>query len=162
MKKHWIIILLWVLVLAVAAMIFFFSSQDAGASSAASGGLTERIMRLFHPGYDQLPARERKALYEAFSTGVRKAAHLLEFSLLGFFLQLLFLAKGVRPALPWVWAAGTLYACTDELHQKWSGGRAPMWLDVGIDSAGVLIGAALAWLLTGLAKRRGQPKDAAD
>ena len=52
------------------------------------------------------------------------------------------------------WGLATLYAGTDELHQRFVSDRGPALLDVGIDSAGALTGALVATLLLALLLRR--------
>ena len=157
MKKKWVIRFLWLLVILVAAIIFFFSSQNAEESSNTSGGLTGFLLRLFVPGYDSMTHKERTSLFKKIHHLVRKGAHFTEFALLGVSLRLLFQALSLRRPILWAWIAGTLYACTDELHQILVNSRAAMWQDVGIDSAGVLAGVLLVtlWLLLrGRRKRR--------
>ena len=154
MKKRWVLWLLWDLVLAVAGMIFFFSSQEGYASMKTSNGITYWMIRLFHPGYDGLGGKEKRAIFQRFQYIVRKGAHFSEFALLGVSLRLLFQALSLRLPLPLAYVAGTLYACIDELHQQFTGNRSPMWRDVGIDSAGVLCGAALVSLILWLRRRR--------
>jgi VanZ family protein len=53
-------------------------------------------------------------------------------------------------ALAAAWAIATLYAATDEYHQRFVAGRQSTWVDVAIDS----MGAALFVLLVMRAKRR--------
>ncbi len=68
--------------------------------------------------------------------------------MLGASLLLLFHALRLRWPVLCAWIAGTLYACTDELHQVFVSGRAGMWQDVCIDSSGVLTAVLLTalWL----------------
>lgn len=68
--------------------------------------------------------------------GLRKAAHLTEYAVLGALLA---------RALPELAAlgAGIAYAATDELHQYFVPGRHGSLLDVGIDATGVLAGVLL-------------------
>jgi len=69
---------------------------------------------------------------------IRKAAHFLEYFVLGFLLYKSFnicsrsKAKVLKPA-----AVGVFYAMTDEVHQFFVPGRAMQLTDVGIDSLGV-------------------------
>ena len=64
---------------------------------------------------------------------LRKLAHLTEFAVLG-----LLLARAL-PDLP-AFAAGVVYAISDEVHQHFVDGRVGAPLDVGIDAVGVLVG----------------------
>lgn len=153
MKKRWVLWFLWGLVLAVAVMIFLFSAQDAEDSSKTSGGITIWLIRLTHPDYDSMKAKARNALFRQYQYYVRKAAHFSEFALLGVSLRLLFGALRIPTPIPWAWLAGTLYACSDELHQSLVDGRASMWQDVAIDSAGALAGILLTSLILWRRKR---------
>jgi hypothetical protein len=73
---------------------------------------------------------------------LRKLAHAAEYAVLGALLQR---ALG----RPWVaFAAGALYAVSDELHQSFVPGREGSALDVALDAVGVAVGVAVwrrAW-----------------
>lgn len=161
MKKKWVIRFLWLLVLAVAAMIFYFSAQEGEDSMRTSSGFIAFLLRLLAPGYDGMTAHEKRALIKQLQYIVRKAAHFTEFAMLGASLRLLFHALRLRWPLLAAWLAGTMYACSDELHQMITGSRSPMWQDVCIDSAGVLTAALLVtlWLYRRRRKRALQNPD---
>ena len=78
---------------------------------------------------------------------VRKLAHFSEFALLALTLVIhLHYARSWPSPLALMgvaWALATLYAGTDELHQMFVDNRGPALLDVCIDGAGALFGAAL-------------------
>ncbi len=154
-KRKRLIVFLWLLVLAVAAMIFYFSSQNGEESEKTSTGLAVFVLRLLVPGFDGMSSAEQAAYFDGLTFFVRKAAHFTEFAMLGASLRLLFHALALRRATWIAWGAGTLYACTDELHQVFVDGRGPMLQDVCIDSAGVL---AAALLVTLLLRRYGRRK----
>ena len=137
-----------------AAMIFLFSAQDGPTSSKTSGWLVNRLIGWFHPEYDSLPQVGKNRLFSSYQHLVRKGAHFSEFALLGAFLLLLLNALKRRWKAPLSWLLGTLYACTDELHQMAVSSRAAMWQDVLIDSAGVLFGVLVALLILTLRKRK--------
>ena len=145
-KRKWLVRFLWLLVLAVAAMIFYFSSQNGEESARTSTGLAVFVLRLFVPGFDGMSAAEKAAYFDRLLIYMRKGAHFTEFAMLGASLRLLFHALALRRPTWIAWAVGTLYACTDELHQMFVDGRGPMLQDVCIDSAGVLIAALLTAL----------------
>ena len=127
-------------------MIFYFSSQNGEESAQTSTGLAVFVMRLLVPGFDSLSAAEKAVHFDRLVLFVRKAAHFTEFAMLGASLRLLFHALALRRPFLIAWAAGTLYACTDELHQMFVDGRGAMWQDVCIDSAGVLTAVLLVTL----------------
>lgn len=151
-KRKWIV-LCSVLVFLIAAMIFMFSAQDGETSSETSGEIVTWVIRTFFPDFQRLTAAEQKAFMQRVSYIVRKLAHFTEFALLGGALRLLFYTLDLRRGLLWAWAAGTLYACTDELHQMFVASRGPSAGDVLIDSAGVLTLACLTSLLLLIRKR---------
>lgn len=135
-------------------MIFYFSAQGGEDSMQTSGGIVTALLRLFIPGFSGMNAREKLAIYERLQYFVRKAAHFTEFAMLGASLRLLLHALGLRWPIPLAWAAGTLYACTDEWHQMIVGTRTASWWDVALDSAGVLTAVLLTTLLLWLRMRR--------
>ena len=136
-------------------MIFYFSSQNGEESAQTSTGLAVFVMRLLVPGFDSLSAAERAMYFDRLLYFVRKAAHFTEFAMLGASLRLLFHALSLRRPILIAWSVGTLYACTDELHQMFVDGRGAVWQDVCIDSAGALTAALLVTLwLQWRAKRK--------
>lgn len=145
-------------VVAAAGMIYFFSAQTASSSSAISGSLTEELLRLFVRGYDALSAQAQRAYRARLELIVRKLAHFSEYALLALLaahcLHLWFPKARVKTCALLAWALSTLYACTDEWHQRFVSGRGPALLDVGIDSAGALAGVLIAALLMVIVGRR--------
>ena len=152
--KRKVILFLWLLVIAIAVMIFLFSAQDGAASSRASGFFTNWLIHLLYPDYDAWPKADQNAMFTRMHGIVRKGAHFTEFAMLGGALRLLFAAIRLPRPFWWAWAAGTLYACTDELHQKFVGYRAATLGDVCIDSAGVLTMVCLVSLLLLIRRKR--------
>lgn len=134
-------------VAAVAVMIFVFSAQEADASSQTSAAFSEWLLRQIHPDLDQMDPSLQASLRAQYHLAVRKAAHFSEFALLGLFLRLLLEWLPLRWKKSVSWAAGTLYAVTDEIHQMFVAGRSCQVPDVCIDSLGVLTG---VFLMAGL------------
>lgn len=139
---------LFVAALVIAALIYYFSSQDGNESSELSRGVSRFILRLFVPGYDDLPRREQYAHLKALGLYVRKCAHFTEYAVfaavLENYLRLRLPSGSVKLSATLGWLIATLYAGTDELHQMFVAGRGPALLDVGIDSAGALTGVLIA------------------
>ena len=158
MKKKWLLALLWLQVIAIAGMIFWFSAQDGETSTETSDGVIDFLLHLWFPDFDGMAHEEKAAILDQFQFFVRKAAHFTEFAMLGESLRLLFHALCLRQPLLWAWITGTLYACSDELHQMFVSGRAAMWQDVCIDSAGVLTGALAVMLVLYLLRKRRRKK----
>ncbi len=144
--------------LLTAVLIFFFSSQDGEESSELSNGVTLEVAQIIRPDFESLPRADQQSYLESLGGVVRKCAHFCEFALLAFNLMFYFSLRRddgrLRPSLPIAWGLATLYAGTDELHQRFVSDRGPALLDVGIDSAGALTGALVAALLLTLLLRR--------
>ena len=145
MKKHsWLHAVLILAVLTCALLIFFFSSQGGEVSDQTSAGFVNAALAVFRPDYPTLPEEEQLVIYEQFNFIVRKTAHFIEFSLLGFLLRLMLNFHRIKLRGATAWLLGTLYAGTDEWHQFLGGDRTASIRDVCIDSAGVLFGCLLA------------------
>ncbi len=142
--------------LLVMAGIFLFSSQPGEESSQMSNGFLRFLLEL-PPVRWLLEETPVLAILP-----LRKWAHFTIYLLLGvtaygwvrrrisgWFLRL-FLA----------WGTGALYACTDELHQRFVPGRSGQWADVGLDSLGCAVGVLLCAAVFGLLfwrRRRKEP-----
>jgi VanZ family protein len=93
-----------------------------------------------------LPAGISPSTLQMIHFAVRKAAHLLEYAILG---VLLFRAiRGDRTGWTWRWALSavviaTLYAVTDEWHQSFVPTRTPSGWDVLIDTSGATLAQVL-------------------
>ena len=154
-------ILLTVLTIAVMVMIFCFSTEPAEKSDETSGVLARQVIGMLYPEYEFYPETQRLELYDNIQTAVRKGAHFTEFAALGLLLRLCLESWfGKRTwLLPASWAAGTLYACTDEIHQMQIDGRTGQWTDVILDSTGVLAGVLIAVLALFLIRRKHTRKE---
>lgn len=153
-QPGWICALLWLIVLGTMAGIFALSAQEGDASWNSSGRVTRTIIAAIRPDYPTFSAHEQTRLYETVQLIVRKGAHFLEYAWLGFWLFWLANAYAPDYAAAIAWAAGTLYAAGDELHQLFVSSRAASWRDIGLDAAGVLAGAGVAWLAARLWRHR--------
>lgn len=116
------LIISWLCVAVCMAAIFLFSAQNAEESQE----LSNRFAFLLR--FPELVAV------------IRKLAHYLEFTALGASLSFaLFFTFNRRKPLH-TFAAGFLYAASDEFHQLFVDGRAGRVFDVFIDSLGVFSG----------------------
>ena len=114
----------WAPPLVLMAVIFFFSAQP---------NLNSGLGWIDHVG--------------------RKLVHASEYALLCFlWWRALRTRFDAVTALVPAWTIATLYAVTDEYHQRFVSGRHSSWVDVSIDS----MGAAVFALLTARALRRGR------
>ena len=126
----------------VMAAIFWFSSQNAEASSMQSLDLTTFLIteysELFRFHWDPAELLQRATDLEHL---VRKAAHFTEYFILsGTLILPMYLVYGrrgknlLRPLL----IVCALYAVSDEFHQLFLEGRAPLVTDAVIDVLGAL------------------------
>lgn len=138
-------------------LIFAFSAQTGETSGALSGEITRWVLRTVMPNWENMTAQEQAQLLNTLGLVIRKLAHFSEYALLGFFLMLHIrqIETRTKVRFSWLiaWGVGTAYAASDELHQRFVGGRGPAVTDVCIDSSGVIAGVAallvLAFLLKG-------------
>ncbi len=136
-------------------IIFYFSAQNGEDSSAVSGGITDRLLHLLWRNFDQMTVTGQEQLRGQLTFVVRKGAHFTEYAILGFLVSgfLGSFSIGIFRRVPIAWLCGTLYACSDELHQMFTDGRSPKLFDLMVDSAGVLTGVGIFLLLAFLYMR---------
>ena len=132
--------------LAMMTLIFFFSTEPAEQSDATSGHISRAVICIAYPDYDQKSPAEQERVFENTQHIVRKTAHFLEYLVLGILIRICLISwfGFGRPLIPVSWAAGTLYAVTDEFHQMLTDGRSGQWMDVLLDSGGVLTGVIIS------------------
>ncbi len=131
--------------------IFKFSSQQAEQSSKISGKVVEAIVEN-SPKTKNLNKKEKEKKKEEIVTPVRKIAHFSVYSCLGALIYSLcrtFEGKNWKKVLISIVFA-FLYACSDEIHQLFVGGRSGEFRDVCIDSSGAVFGILLVWSLLGV------------
>ncbi len=146
--------LFFTLTLAWMAVIFLFSAQNGDDSSNTSGKLLMMLCGLIH--YNP-PAD----VFEVLAFLIRKAAHMTEFGLLAL-LWLGTLINGFgrrRWNFPLAFAATSLYAATDELHQLFVSDRAGQVTDWLIDSSGALLYLLLAWIILWIVSKKQAAKN---
>lgn len=131
-------------------LIFFFSAEGGDASSVRSDAIARALASLFAPDIDTWDSLARKAFISDLRFFVRKAAHATEYAALGalWFAELHQLARALADdaarTAACALALTVVYACTDEFHQLFVGGRAGQATDVLVDAAGGLVGIAFA------------------
>lgn len=152
MKKNifTLLVILWM------AIIFSFSAQPADESEQMSLSVGHVAGLLFADGYEDWPQERQDAFAERIDHVVRKAAHFTEYAVLGVLLALMYRAYGHKGKRLFLLSAGTgsLYAATDEFHQLFVEGRSCQLTDWGIDTCGVIAGAAVVFLLWRVVGRR--------
>ncbi len=164
-QRAWIRTVTTLLTASVMVMIFCFSMENAAESDQRSGTISMAVIRVLHPEYETMELYQKKELYDSVQFAVRKCAHYTEYMLLGFMIRLCLESWfGQRIRKPHViplisMGAGTVYACTDELHQIAIDGRFGTWTDVLVDSCGVLTGICLGSVLIRYVKRKHRNTD---
>ena len=124
-------------------VIYAYSAQPGDVSGAKSTGISYTIGRIFIEDFDSLPQEAQDAFAEKMDFPVRKCAHMTEYSLLAFLLTGFFCdikEKAAKKQLFLAWLFTTLYAATDELHQRFVPERSGELRDVAIDGLGALLG----------------------
>ncbi|BDI31377.1 teicoplanin resistance protein VanZ [Capsulimonas corticalis] len=123
--------------------VIFFLSTDNGSAEHTNSFLDEHLRLWFGGVIAHLTADQLDTLHYC----VRKAAHLTEYLILAVLLVRA-IARGRAGARPpraavLAWCFATVYAMTDEFHQRFVSSRTPKVTDVMIDSVGALLGVAL-------------------
>ena len=137
-KKTQIKILKIILIIAWMIAIFIFSGQQGTESGNTSRKFTVAII--------QIITGKSLALNDPFVESVqffiRKAAHFSIYAIGGFLIMNYEYTtdKTMKRKILYSIALGGGYAVTDELHQFFVSGRSARILDVGIDTAGVIMG----------------------
>ena len=141
------LVIFWALAIGWVAVLFIFSGQTGAESGELSLWLTHLVQRLF----PWIPLTT-----DALEHLLRKLAHFSIFAVEGFLLCLAmmesFRDKGAGALLSGILC--TAVAAANELRQSFIEGRSCEGGDVLIDSAGALLGIAVAALAYFLCRRR--------
>lgn len=135
------------LVLAVfwASVIFYFSAKNADDSVEESRTAGKLLCSIFVPGYDDMSEEKQYEMAGEIDYPVRKFAHCAEYAVFGILLAgaIYDARRRMHYNIIVPYAAGLLYAVTDELHQYFVPGRSCRLGDIAIDSMGVILGTAI-------------------
>ncbi len=131
-----------------AVMIFSFSADTGAESGKMSEEITEKVLSSVGINRENTPPKEYLEVKEKTHISIRKLAHFAEYCSLGFFLCVFFLTYSWSRLIAVLSSFGisVVYAILDEWHQSFVPQRGPGAVDVLIDSAGALFGAAVALL----------------
>ena len=146
------------LTIALAITIFLLSSDTGEESGSKSSSITEMILSILVKDFDDMSLKERQVLINKYSFLIRKLAHFSEYAAFGFLLYGSYYSLNTsivvkkRMMILNTWLFATLYAVTDELHQKYVAGRGPSIRDVMIDSMGALFGILVFLFLVNVIK----------
>lgn len=157
--------ILWMII------IFSFSVRTGTVSTGDSHNVGIFIGSTFIPGFDSWTEERQISFAEKIDHPVRKTAHASEYAVLGFLIAgaSVYIKKykkdknienrtvadtGIKYVYGFMssryrtaWLLGTFYAASDEFHQLFVPGRSGQVTDVLIDSAGVLVGVLLFWVI---------------
>ena len=134
--------------IAIFVTIFGFSNQNAETSSGLSQKVTNFVVEII-PSIKNMPEPEKENVVDRIESVVRKIAHYSIYTIVGILLMSLMstykLKELDRIAVSLI--IGVIYASTDEIHQAFVPGRAPLVTDVILDSIGVLTGICIVLLV---------------
>lgn len=137
------------------AVIFIYSSRNADLSTEDSNAIGLAIGDITIEDFDQWTSEARLEYAASIDHPVRKTAHFLEYMTLGILLVGASYDSKRKNRfnilVPYV--IGSLYAVTDELHQKLISGRSGQLTDVLLDSSGVIAGVVLTIIIIFLNRR---------
>lgn len=151
MTRRWIFGILAVLWM---SFVFWQSHLPAVKSSGESSDIVEIVQDVFFPKWDRLDHETYLELMSNLTFLVRKAAHFLEFLLLGVLIGGFvgsFEKAGYGGKLLSGAAFGVILGCLDEFHQHFVDGRVMEVFDMAVDGAGALIGVFLSLGVTAMA-----------
>ena len=157
-KTYMLRALLITVTLAMMVTVFLFSAQVGNDSASSSSAVVSVIRGIFVPDFDSLSVAEQETINYNLTVIVRKGAHMTEYAVLAVLALLNCVAwdvpKRYAPKLAVAFSFAVLYAVTDELHQRFVPGRAGLFTDVLIDSAGAIVGLAVATGVIFLTRRK--------
>ena len=144
---------IWFVIFAIftvmwAVMIFKMSAHPADESDKMSLYVGRKVATIFIPSYNEMTYDAQTLIAEKLDYPVRKAAHMTEYAVFAVLISLdIYNLSGIiskRRALMAL-IISALYASTDEIHQLFVPGRAGLFTDVLIDTAGALIGVTVTY-----------------
>ncbi len=128
-------------------LIWFNSLMPADVSSEQSGFIVGIINSLF----DWMNISIDQSLLSAI---IRKLAHFIEFSVLGYLYFNISFKQSNKKNLIIAILLGIVVAIIDECIQLFVDGRAFMLTDIGIDSSGVITGSLIGLLIYSLVNKK--------
>ena len=111
--------------------------------------IAKTIINIYEMKNGKLTEEKKLELKENYSFIVRKAAHFTIYLILGLLVSIVLTQKclNLKQIIIYTVLICMAYAVTDEIHQLVVSGRAGMFTDVLLDSAGVVAGVLLMSLL---------------
>lgn len=156
-KKKKLRILLTLLIIVWMGVIFCFSNQTGPKSSSSSQSVIHLIGHISKTvtGHNIVNTLSTEA-FSFLEFIIRKCAHMFVYFILSILTMLLMFTYETCPLRFKSFISllvSFLYACSDELHQFFVGGRSASFRDVLIDSTGACIGILLTLIIYTLIKK---------
>lgn len=156
-KKKKLRILLTLLIIVWMGVIFCFSNQTGPKSSSSSQSVIHLIGQISKTvtGHNIVNTLSTDA-FSFLEFIIRKCAHMFVYFILSILTMLLMFTYENYPLRFKSFISllvSFLYACSDELHQFFVGGRSASFRDVMIDSTGACIGILLTLIIYTLIKK---------
>lgn len=173
-NKIWLTIFM-VFTVMWAVLIFNMSSNPAGESDKMSMYVGRKVATVFIPSYNEMTYDVQQTIAEKLDYPVRKAAHMTEYAVFAVLISLdiyyITEIKNKRRTVNGKFSQTgknyesfngykngkknaviaiiivALYASTDEIHQLFVPGRAGLFTDVLIDTAGGIIGVIVTYFV---------------
>lgn len=131
-------------------LIFFFSNANGDISGSSSTGLISKSITLIDNTLVKLNIKknyitkeDKLILVDKLNYPVRKMAHFTEYLILCYLWLNALKKSNVKHKYIYAIVISVLYACSDEYHQTFIADRSGQFLDVLIDSMGILTGGGL-------------------
>lgn len=131
-------------------MIFTLSGQEGAQSASLSGTVSYKVVRLYAKFREITLSPAETAVYaELIHHYIRKAAHIIEYFLLGISVALPLYVYKIRGVFLYLTSALICvgFAALDEYHQSFIVGRSSQARDVLIDCIGIFPGIILCHIL---------------
>lgn len=146
-----VLLVLWLV------LIFVMSSEPAVQSTQTSSKFVLKFIDIFYRNFNKYSTQQQNEIINTITFIVRKAAHFLEYFILGL------LSAGIaatynsrkryfKYTLSTIFSV--IYAAGDEIHQYFVPGRACKITDVFIDAAGSICAIVLIVVLLNVIKKR--------
>lgn len=126
-----------VLIILTSLVIFGFSTQNGEESTSVSRRIATEIVNIFNKN-----GQDKESVILQSERVIRKLAHFSIYTTLGLWTMAFINTFKIkeRNMMMATIIFGFLYACSDELHQSFVGGRSASFIDVMIDTIGVAFG----------------------
>jgi VanZ family protein len=132
------------------AVIFTISSEKGSQSARMSQQIIIQGIHVIETiTHVEITVLNNQSYAEVLNTAIRKLGHILEYTILAIAVECLLYLYKVRGRRLRIlcFALCFIYACSDEFHQLFISDRSGKYIDVLIDSAGIIIGIGSFYVL---------------